>query len=54
MQHIPVLRDTMTKLKVMETEVSSVHGAVIGDPVSYTKWLCCPSAYDAGDDTGTA
>jgi hypothetical protein len=38
----------------METEVSSFHGGVIGDPVSYTKGLCCPSAYDAGDDTRTA
>jgi len=38
----------------MEIEVFSFHGGVIGDPVSYTEGLCCPSAHNAGDDSGTA
>jgi len=38
----------------METEVSSVHTGVSGGPVSYTEGLCCPSSYDAGDNTETA
>ena len=36
-----------------ETEVSGVHSGVSGGPVSYTEGLCCPSAFDAGDNTET-